>query len=386
MKKYITAAFATLFSLGVYAQDNPTNTEADQKISYLEKHNDQLNIYFHIQSSFDVVSEQGEETEMSFKARQFRLEIKGNLTDKLFYRFRQRLNKPTNPQSLDNLGKATDYMYVGYKATDKITLITGKQREAWGGFEFDQNAINVHEYADFIGAMDNSMMGGTIIYTPVMNQEFQFQITNNRNSYLEDIYGDLSAQGIEQSHSPLAYIINWNGNFLNRKFQTRWAYGIQTEAKNNYSHMITMGTKYNLEQFQVTLDFMNADEKLDRLGIATKDGAEWLALNNQKIFRDVTYNSVILKAEFQPKPEWNIFAKGMYETTSVKGVENYDDDFRKAYGYMGGLEFLPFKDQDLRIFLAYIGRKYVYTKAIPSLQDYQTDRVSLGVMYRIKAF
>lgn len=386
MKKYITAAFATLFSLGVYAQDNPTNTEADQKISYLEKHNDQLNIYFHIQSSFDVVSEQGEETEMSFKARQFRLEIKGNLTDKLFYRFRQRLNKPTNPQSLDNLGKATDYMYVGYKATDKITLITGKQRQAWGGFEFDQNAINVHEYADFIGAMDNSMMGGTIIYTPVMNQEFQFQITNNRNSYLEDIYGDLSAQGIEQSHSPLAYIINWNGNFLNRKFQTRWAYGIQTEAKNNYSHMITMGTKYNLEQFQVTLDFMNADEKLDRLGIATKDGAEWLALNNQKIFRDVTYNSVILKAEFQPKPEWNIFAKGMYEIISVKGVENYDDDFRKAYGYMGGLEFLPFKDQDLRIFLAYIGRKYVYTKAIPSLQDYQTDRVSLGVMYRIKAF
>lgn len=386
MKKYITAAFATLFSLGVYAQDNPTNSEADQKISYLEKHNDQLNIYFHIQSSFDVVSEQGEETELSFKARQFRLEIKGNLTDKLFYRFRQRLNKPTNPQSLDNLGKATDYMYVGYKATDKITLITGKQRQAWGGFEFDQNAINVHEYADFIGAMDNSMMGGTIIYTPVMNQEFQFQITNNRNSYLEDIYGDLSAQGIEQSHSPLAYIINWNGNFLNRKFQTRWAYGIQTEAKNNYSHMITMGTKYNLEQFQVTLDFMNADEKLDRLGIATKDGAEWLALNNQKIFRDVTYNSVILKAEFQPKPEWNIFAKGMYETTSVKGVENYDDDFRKAYGYMGGLEFLPFKDQDLRIFLAYIGRKYVYTKAIPSLQDYQTDRVSLGVMYRIKAF
>ncbi len=53
---------------------------------------------------------------------------------------------------------------------------------------------------------------------------------------------------------------------------------------------------------------------------------------------------------------------------------------------MGGVEYLPFKDQDLRIFLAYIGRKYVYTKAIPMLQDYNTNRVSLGVMYRIKAF
>ncbi|SIS87067.1 Phosphate-selective porin O and P [Kaistella chaponensis] len=386
MKKYITVAFVSLFSLGVYAQDNPTNKETDNKISFLERHNDQLNIFFHIQSSFDVVSEQSKETDMAFKARQFRLEIKGNLTDKLFYRFRQRLNKPTNPQSLDNLGKATDYIYVGYKATDKITLITGKQRQAWGGFEFDLNAINVHEYSDFINAMDNSMMGGTIIYTPFKNQEFQFQITNNRNSYLEDIYGDLSAQGIEQSHSPLAYVINWNGSFLNKRFQTRWAYGIQTEAKNNYSKMITLGTKYNLEQFQLTFDFMNADEKIDRLGIATKDGAKWLEQNNQKIFRDVTYNTLILKAEFQPKPEWNIFAKGMYETTSVKDVVNYDDDFRKAYGYMGGVEYLPFKDQDLRLFLAYIGRKYVYTKAIPTLHDFNTDRVSLGVMYRIKAF
>src|SRR5690606_21538962 len=124
MKKYITVALASLFSLGVYAQDSNTNIEAESKISSLERHNDQLNIYFHIQSSFDAVSKDGGETEMAFKARQFRLEIKGNLTDKLFYRFRQRLNKDTNPQSLDNLGKATDYMYVGYKATDKITLIT----------------------------------------------------------------------------------------------------------------------------------------------------------------------------------------------------------------------------------------------------------------------
>lgn len=386
MKKYITVALASLFSLGAYAQDNPTNTEADSKISSLERHNDQLNIFFHIQSSFDVVTEDDGKADMAFKARQFRLEIKGNLTDKIFYRFRQRLNRSTNPQSLDNIGKATDYMYVGYKFNDKFSIITGKQRQAWGGFEFDQNAINVHEYADFISAMDNSMMGGAIIYTPIKDQEFQFQITNSRNSYLEDIYGDLSAQGIEQSHNPLAYIVNWNGNFLDKRFQTRWAYGIQTEAEDNYSSMITMGTKYNLKQFQLTLDYMNADEKIDRLGIATKDGAEWLALNNQKVFQDVTYNTVILKAEFQPKPEWNIFAKGMYETTSVKNVENYDDDFRKAYGYMGGVEFLPFKDQDLRIFLAYIGRKYVYTEAIPSLHDYKTDRVSLGVMYRIKAF
>ena len=64
MKKYITVAFVSLLSLGVYAQDNPTNKETDNKISFLERHNDQLNIFFHIQSSFDVVSEQGKETDI----------------------------------------------------------------------------------------------------------------------------------------------------------------------------------------------------------------------------------------------------------------------------------------------------------------------------------
>ena len=83
MKKYIITLVACVFSLGIYAQDNPTSTQTEDKISFLERHNDQLNIYFHIQSSFDMISEKGKATEMAFKARQFRLEIKGNLNEKI---------------------------------------------------------------------------------------------------------------------------------------------------------------------------------------------------------------------------------------------------------------------------------------------------------------
>ncbi|MEC5158147.1 porin [Chryseobacterium sp. MP_3.2] len=386
MKKYITTLAACVFSLGIYAQQNPTTTPAEAKISNLEKHNEQLNIYFNFQSSFDAVSTTGEDTELAFKARQLRLEIKGDLTDKIFYRFRHRLNKATNAQSLDNLAKATDIMYVGYKATDKFTIVAGKQCQAWGGFEFDINPMNIYEYSDFIENMDNFMLGANFIYQATKDQELQLQITDSRNSKLEDIYGDLSSQGIEASSSPLTYIFNWNGSFLSNRFQTRWAYGVQTQAKNKYSKMITLGNKVNLNQFQLAFDYMRADEDIDRLGYATSDGADYLALHGQKIFEDVTSNTFILKADYQPVPKWNIFAKGLYETTSVKNVPNYNDNFRKAYGYFGGVEYMPFKDQDLKIFLAYIGRKYEFSNSVPSLKDYNTNRVSLGLMYRIKAY
>ena len=367
MKKYITTLAACVFSLGVYAQQNPTTTPVEDKIESLESHNKQLNIFFNFQASLDAIAREGQDTEVAFKARQLRLEIKGDLNEKIFYRFRHRLNKSTAAQSLDNLAKATDIMYVGYRATDKFTIVAGKQSQAWGTFEFDINPMSIYEYSDFIENMDNFMLGANFIYQATKTQELQFQITDSRNSKMEDIYGDLSSQGIEASASPLTYILNWNGSFLNNQFQTRWAYGVQTQAKNKYSNMITIGNKLNLSKFQLAFDYMRADEDIDRLGYATMDGADYLAANDMKVFEDVTSNTFILKADYQPMPQWNIFAKGLYETTSVNNVPTYDDNFRKA-------------------FLAYIGRKYEFTDALPALKDYNTNRVSLGLMYRIKAY
>ena len=131
---------------------------------------------------------------------------------------------------------------------------------------------------------------------------------------------------------------------------------------------------------------MRADEDIDRLGLATSAGQDYLIANDLTVFENVVYNSYVVKADFQPAPNWNIFAKGMYETTSVKDVEKYDDNFRVALGYFGGVEYLPFADQDLRVFLAYIGRKYDFSDDLPQLEDYNTNRFSLGIMYRIKAY
>lgn len=386
IKKYTLLAIG-LVSFGLYAQQNNDKEIKSiwEQVNALEKKSDKLNIYFNFQSSFDALKVENEDLETGFKARQLRLEIRGNLTDKLFYRFRHRLNRNNAARSQDNLAKATDMMYVGYHFTDKFNVIFGKQCQAWGGMEFDINPMNIYEYSDFIEYMDNFMLGINFNYKFAENQEVNLQITDSRNDKFSDIYGNLSAQNIYESKSPLTYILNWNGSFFNNQLQTRWAYGVQTEAKNTYSKMITIGNKLNLKQFQLAFDYMRANEDLDRLGIATAAGATYLSSIGESFFEDVSYNTFILKAEFQPDEKWNVFAKGLYETTSVKDVPNFDDNFRKSYGYFAGVEYIPFSDQDLRLFLIYVGRKYDFNPASGNA-DYNTNRVSLGMVYRIKAF
>lgn len=47
--------------------------------------------------------------------------------------------------------------------------------------------------------------------------------------------------------------------------------------------------------------------------------------------------------------------------------------------------WIKIKSQNLRLFLAYTGRKYDYSKA-SGLTDYNTDRIEIGMLYRLKAY
>lgn len=59
----------------------------------------------------------------------------------------------------------------------------------------------------------------------------------------------------------------------------------------------------------------------------------------------------------------------------------------RLWGYVGSIEYFPARkqQQDLRVFLAYTGRKYDYSKKC-GLNDYNADRIELGMMYRLKVF
>jgi len=327
-----------------------------------------FNMYFNFQGSFDVEKAKDQDMTAKFYARQLRWEVRGDITDRIFYRFRHRLNKSNARASLDNLAKATDMLYAGFRLDDKWTLTAGKMCQAWGGFEFDLNPMNIYEYSDFLENMDNFMLGAMITYAPNENHEFNFQITDVRNDKFADIYGTTSPT-ISESKAPLTYIFNWNGNLFDNLIQTRWGGGLQSEADGYNNWLLMLGTKLNLPKFQVFFDYMMANEQLDRL--------KYTPMSGTTLVKDAKYNSFVLKAEYQPVPHWNIFAQGMYETAK----SDLPNNELKSIGYYAGVEYLPFEKQDLRFFLAYIGR----SREVNSVTN-NTNRVSLGLMYRIKAF
>lgn len=405
MKKIIMMFAALAMTMGANAQGNNIGMggcdgdiqSIHERITKLEKKNDMFNLYFNYAASFQAEHNSlSDEWGTKFANKQLRIEIKGNLTDKLYYRLRHRLNKATDAKGEDNFAKATDIMMVGYNFNDKLSISGGKMCQIWGGFEFDENPMYIYQYSDMVDNMDNFMAGVTVSYKPIPTQEIAVEISNSYNGKFADEYGDEAvvvnndeAQALQKSKNPLTYIINWNGSFFDGKLNTRWAWGLQTQAKGKYSRMITLGQQLNLPKFQWYFDYMGAFDDLDRLKIATNElgGAfvdgEGDALGNVYLGK-VHYNSFITKANWQFAPSWNLMLKGMYETASVTKMEQFKN-YRKSFGYMGSIEYYPAKQQDFRLFLAYVGRKYDYSTKC-GLKDYNTDRIELGFMYRIKAY
>ena len=367
-----------------------------ERITKLEKKNDMFNLYFNYAASFQAEHNSlSDEWGTKFANKQLRIEIKGNLTDKLYYRLRHRLNKATDAKGEDNFAKATDIMMVGYNFNDKLSISGGKMCQIWGGFEFDENPMYIYQYSDMVDNMDNFMAGVTVSYKPIPTQEIAVEISNSYNGKFADEYGDEAvvvnndeAQALQKSKNPLTYIINWNGSFFDGKLNTRWAWGLQTQAKGKYSRMLTLGQQLNLPKFQWYFDYMGAFDDLDRLKIATNELGDAFVDDEgdagNVYLGKVHYNSFITKANWQFAPSWNLMLKGMYETASVTKMEQFKN-YRKSFGYMGSIEYYPAKQQDFRLFLAYVGRKYDYSTKC-GLKDYNTDRIELGFMYRIKAY
>ena len=362
-----------------------------EKVAKIEKKNDAFNVYFNYAASFKAERNSlVDEWHTGFANKQLRLEIKGNIGDHLFYRFRHRLNKTNEARSQDNFSKATDIMMAGWKFNDKWSVQAGKMCQIWGGFEFDENPMYIYQYSDMVDNMDNFMAGVVVSYKPVPTQEFAVEVSDANNDSFSKVYGagaasqeENSVRPLTSSRNPLTYIANWNGSFADGMINTRWSWGIQTQARHKYSRMLILGQQLKLDKFQWYVDYMGAWDALDRLGIATSD----LGLNgggHNLYASDVHYNSFITKVNWQFAPHWNLMLKGMYETASVSKLER-GKNYRKSFGYMSSVEYYPLKDQDFRVFLAYVGRKYDFSEK-SGLKDYNTNRIELGFMYRIKAF
>ena len=341
MKKWILlCGLWTLSFPALYAQhlDMQSSTDAGgpalfERVTRLEKKTDAFNLYLNMQGSFNVYFNNGNEEQTSFRMNQLRIEAKGNITDRIYYRYRQRLNRANNAQSLDNLPTSIDYAAVGFHVTDQFSVFAGKQCTAFGGFEFDLNPIEVYQYCDMLEYMSNFLTGVDFSYRLNDRHDFHFQVIDSRNGSFKEMYGKVP-DNIEASKAPLGYTLNWNGSMLEDKLKTRWSASIFHEAKKQNWYYYALGTEVNLNRFIGFLDFMYSSEDLDRTGIISEitanDGYDTRAL-------DTRYLSLVLHLNYRVLPKLNLFAKGMYETASVEKASDLlaKGKYRTSWGYLG---------------------------------------------------
>lgn len=400
-RKTLLCCCLLALSVSMNAQDNHGYGGDDghfkslaEEVTKLKKSNDMFNVYLNTAASAQVETDNEHEWSTGFKNKHLRLEIKGNLTDKLYYRFCYRMTNSNVARSEDNFARSTDVVMIGYRFSDKFSVEAGKIFQPFGGYEVDENPIYIYEYSDLTGGLECYLGGVVVNYKPVPTQEIVFGVTNAHNDKFADVYGDnsLAIEGdgtqnriLEKTRIPLGYSLGWNGSFLNNRLLTRWSWGIEGEARHKYSRMLILGQKLNLDRLQWYFDYMYQNDGLDRFGLASREVRDFFpAVGGEVWMSDVHYTSFITKLNWQFAPQWDLMLKGMYETASVTKVDRFKD-FRKSYGYVGSVEYYPVKSQDFRVFLAYVGRKVTYKDGV-GLDKYNTNRIELGFKYRIKAY
>lgn len=400
-RKTLLCCCLLALSVSMNAQDNHGYGGDDghfksfaEEVTKLKKSNDMFNVYLNTAASAQVETDNEHEWSTGFKNKHLRLEIKGNLTDKLYYRFCYRMTNSNVARSEDNFARSTDVVMIGYRFSDKFSVEAGKIFQPFGGYEVDENPIYIYEYSDLTGGLECYLGGVVVNYKPVPTQEIVVGVTNAHNDKFADVYGDnsLAIEGdgtqnriLEKTRIPLGYSLGWNGSFLNNRLLTRWSWGIEGEARHKYSRMLILGQKLNLDRLQWYFDYMYQNDGLDRFGLASREVRDFFpAVGGEVWMSDVHYTSFITKLNWQFAPQWDLMLKGMYETASVTKVDRFKD-FRKSYGYVGSVEYYPVKSQDFRVFLAYVGRKVTYKDGV-GLDKYNTNRIELGFKYRIKAY
>lgn len=365
-----------------------------QTLAKVEKKTDKFNLYLNMHGAFNADWDGSHFNEAKFRMKQLRIEMKGNINDWLSYRYRQRLNKGDSPDGYrDNLLNSIDIAGIGINL-GKWGFFLGKQCASYGGIEFDLNPIEIYQYSDMVDYMSNFMSGVNVAYNFNPNHQLQFQVLNAYNGTSREMYGDY-----QKAKIPLVYTLNWNGN-IGDVWKTRWSASFMNETKGEHMWYFALGNEFRIsDKVGAYFDWLYSLEGVDRKGIITDivGGSDWTR-KTQK----AEYMSFILHLNYRFLPNWNLFAKVMYENEGIykthdavyAGAEDShavtlkEGKYRTALGYIGGVEYYPFRDRNLHFFAAYVGRNYKYTAKAKAFgaQDYSTNLLSVGFIWQMPVF
>jgi hypothetical protein len=324
----------------------------------------------------------GDYTQTRFRNEQFRLEIRGQVHEKVYFRFRDRYTRAQTSESIDNISRSVDLAYLRFDISEKFSVSAGKMCADWGAWEFDWNPIDIYEYSDIVEYADNFLTGVGFSYTPSTRNQWTFQVLDSRTKSFEELYG--TQPNFTESKAPLAFVANWRGSLLDGKIKTIWSYSLFNEAENANMNYIALGNEFNLNKFRFIYDFKWSDEQLDRTGIVSEtvpDNIYEFALANTQ------YIGHWINLRYMISPKVHLTFVGMFDIAKWKNSFNDpenttgEEHIRDAWGYIPAVEYYPWDDLNIKFFANWVGRVYKYSdyaKDRFGVSDYNTGRFTVG--------
>ncbi|HWA33979.1 MAG TPA: porin [Cyclobacteriaceae bacterium] len=338
----------------------------------------------------------GKYTGSRFRNEQFRLEFRGKVTDKVFFRFRDRYTRAQTSESVDNLSRSVDLAFIRVDVSDKFSISGGKMCADWGAWEFDWNPIDIYEYSDIVEYADNFLTGVGFTYTPSKKNQWTFQVLDSRTKTFTELYG--TQPNFTESKAPLAFVSNWRGVLADGKINTIWSYSFFNEAQKTSGgsanmNYIALGTEFIVsKKFTFIYDFKWSDEDLDRTTIVSQT------------IPDAIYPYSVANTQYIG--HWTHFRYRMSEKVNLTLIAMLDiarwknagqdaanttgeTHIRNAYGFIPAVEYYPWKDLNMKFFVNYIGRVYDYSdyaKQRFGAADYSTGRFTIGFISPLQIF
>jgi hypothetical protein len=384
--KSVIALTAMMVSLAAEAQEEPDVSKNEkslfEQVANLQKKQESFHLYLNMNGSADANFNSGF-NDGEFKMHELRIETKGNVTDWLSYRYRQRINRNNDgTSSLDNMPSSIDWAGLGIQVSKKFSIFAGKQGAAYGGFETYINPIEGYEPTDMARNLTCFLSGANFIFDFTPTQQLQLQLTDDRiSSSISTQYGT----GYTASKLPIMYTMNWNARWDNI-FYTRYSASLASQARDNVMKYFALGNRLLTKNFDGYLDIKYSIEDADNKGICSSI----LPTKATGKVRNTEYFSAMALLKLRVRQDWNIVVQGMYETASLRKdfEESEKGKYRTSLGYIGGVEYYPIKNSNLHFFLMYIGRRYIYTDRAKQYgnSDYNTDRISVGYIYQLPMF
>ena len=259
----------------------------------------------------------------NFQGEYLNLHIMGQLTPRLSFRVRQRLNKKIDDQNPFN---ATDFLWIKWQATPHWSFTFGKQPILIGTYEVDSAPIDVYYYGAFTSRWHQYYaFGANVTWTPAKGQDIVLQFIPSPISPV--------------SQNAYSYNLYWNGH-IGRLWSTTWSYNYVEDQYHRKMNYIALGNRFQLGTLALDVDFINRAA----FGQPRFFLSDWSLIG--KAIWTIGKLNLCTKVGYERNDAANVDADGLSYDLTLPAGNNY------LYGGLG-IEYFPLGNERLRIHVAY---------------------------------